>query len=105
MLLEDALHALVVGEGGAAHDLEVQRLEAVGDQELHCLTGVTATTQVFGADLYAELAPLALEVVEGNEADGLADFVLGSALTGFDNKGFNGRILPSGQVVAARGKE
>jgi hypothetical protein len=45
------------------------------------------------------------EVVEGNEADGLAGFVIGSALPGFDNKGFNGRVLPTGQIVAAGGGE
>ena len=85
MLLEDALHTLVVSEGGAAHDPEVQRLEAIGDQELYGLAGVSAAAQIFGAYLYAELAPLVPEVVEGDEADDLAGFVLGFALSGLDD--------------------
>jgi hypothetical protein len=99
--LEDALHTLVVGKGGAAHDLEVQCPEAIGDQELHGLAGIAAAAQVFRAYLYAELAPLVSEVVEGYETDNLSGLVPGFALSDLDDKGLNGRVLPAGQVVAA----
>src|SRR5215218_6315775 len=50
-LLEDALHAQVVRERRAAHRLQAQSVEAVGEQQLHGLAGVAASAEVFVAYL------------------------------------------------------
>src|SRR5918997_563472 len=91
-LLEDALHPRIMGEGGAAHGLQVQGLEAVGDEEFYGLAGVAAAAHAPQAYLYADLATLVPEVVQGSQARGLA--------FGLDDEGLDGRVLPASQVVA-----
>src|SRR5215212_410024 len=100
-LLEDAPHPRVVGQGRAAHHLEVQGLEAVRDQKLDGLAGVAAAAHGVGAYLYADLAALAPKIVEGGYADGFAGF----AVPGLDDEGLDARVLPAGQVIAAGGGE
>src|SRR5918998_3237369 len=95
VLLEDAPHPLVVGEGRAAHLLEAKSVEGVCYEQANGLARVAPAAQVFGADLYAELATTPAEVVEGDHADGFA--------FGLHDKGLHARVLPAGEVGEARG--
>src|SRR3712207_1715723 len=99
VLLEDALHPVVVCQGGTADDLQVKLLEGVGDQQAHCLGRVTPAAQAPGSDLYAELASLVPEVVHGHHADRFGGF------PSLHDEGLDARVLPAGEVVAARGGE
>src|SRR5215217_4990992 len=99
VLLEDAPHPFVVGEGGTAHDLEAQSVEGVAEEQLDCFARVAFAAQVFGSDLYAELAAGVAEVVEGDHSDGLV------GVPGLHDEGLHARVLPTGEVVAAGGGE
>ena len=61
VLLEDPLHAVVVGQGRAAHGCETHGVEDVY-QESHGLGSVAPTAKVSGSDLYAQFAAVAAEV-------------------------------------------
>ena len=53
VLLEDPLHAVVVGQGRAAHGCETHGVEDVIYKESHGLRSVAPTAKVSGSDLYA----------------------------------------------------
>ena len=91
-LLEDPLHAVVMGQGGAADGAEAQSVEDVVEEERNGLGGVAPTPQVSGTNLYAQFASIAAEIVEGGHADGLP--------SGFYDKSLDARIIPAGQVIA-----
>src|SRR5215213_845496 len=93
VLLEDPLHAVVVGQGRAADGREPQGVEDVVEEEGDGLGGVAPTAKVSGSDLYSELAAVAAEVVESRHADRVP--------SGLYDKGLDARILPTGEVVAA----
>src|SRR5829696_1601976 len=93
VLLEHALHAVVVGQGRAADRQEAQGVEDVVEEQGYGLGGVTPATQVVLAYLDAHLAAVPTEIVEGRHAYRF--------LRGLDDKRLHAGVLPAGQVVAA----
>src|SRR5215217_3795287 len=93
VLLEHALHAVVVGQGRAADRHEAQSVEDVVEEQGHGLGGVPPAAEVTRTYLYAYLAAVPAEVVEGRHTDRF--------LRGLDDKSLHARILPAGQVVTA----
>src|SRR4051812_42870545 len=93
VLLEHALHAVVVGQGRAAEGQEAQSVEDVVEEQGYGLGGVTPATEVSLAYLYAHLAAVPAEVVEGRHAYRF--------LRGLDDKSLHAGVLPAGQVVTA----
>src|SRR5215207_11116745 len=71
VLLEDPLHAVVVGQGRATDGCETQGVEDVVYEEGNCFGGVASTAKVSGSDLYAQFAAVMAKVVEGGHADRL----------------------------------